>query len=181
MTPLITLTALALTLGSGARADVLTLDSGGEVSGTLEAWDADGACRIAMDAGRLAGATLEVPCARILRFERSQPVDLAAAAVPAVEPLQEEPLPEEPLMAEPLAEDALLVDTVAAEAPHAREAPVEGAAAGPQPSAAPAPAERDEAEEALDEVEGILKQLIAPAVNAFRNQEEAAEPPAPES
>lgn len=89
-----TWTCLLLALGSPAWADQITLDSGAIVEGNLAAWQQGGECWIHLSDGALAGTTLVVDCARVLRFERA-PASLVNA--PAVTIPNEAPLPVEVL------------------------------------------------------------------------------------
>jgi outer membrane biosynthesis protein TonB len=131
--------ALALAL-SPAQADVVTLDTGAQVDGHISHYEHGGDCGIEVDGGDFEGALLVVPCARVVRFERSPE---AVAVVPLTSPLSAGP-PETvvPLAAAVLPDEAAAI----AEAPAATEPLDEPvvAEAEPSPTVAPEPAAEPE-------------------------------------
>ena len=127
-----TWTCLLLALGTPAWADQITLDSGAIVEGSLAAWQQGGECWIHLSEGALAGTTLVVDCARVLRFERAPAslVNVPAAPISNVAPLPVEVV-EDP--APPVAAPAAAPIT---EAPGARVPVAPIAGVHPEPPAA---------------------------------------------
>lgn len=116
---MLTVLSLLSPLFSGlALADTITIDTGVVIEGSLARWAPEGDCQIAVAEGALQGATLTLPCARVVHFDRK---------IPDFQPQSQAPMQVEDLEAGPARIEAAPVE-VAEELVEA--APVEVAPVG---------------------------------------------------
>jgi hypothetical protein len=68
---------------AAARADTITLDTGGVVEGELARFEHGGDCHVSVDDGPLQGAIVIVPCYRVVSFQRTSRAPPPAVGAPA--------------------------------------------------------------------------------------------------